>query len=137
MPALTLLLTLLRDAFALSRLGSGDPIPPWATSGRFTSVTRTPDELSILCPATSVPPDVASVRDWRCLRVEGPLDLALTGIMATLAGQLAAADIAIFPIATYDTDYIFVREADARRAVDALTEAGHTVSTEDSTSSPA
>jgi uncharacterized protein len=131
MSAMRLSLTMLRETFALCRLGPDDPLPLWAATGPFTSITRTPDELSIVCPATSVPPDTHAVRDWRCLKVDGPLDLSLTGIMAALSGQLAAAGIAIFPIATYDTDYIFVREADTGRAVEALTAAGHTVHGED------
>jgi hypothetical protein len=121
----------MRETFALCRLGPEHPVPPWAATGRFTSVTRTSDELSLVCPATNVPPDIQAARDWRCLKVEGPLDLSLTGIMATLSGQLAAAGIAIFPIATYDTDYIFLREADAWRAVESLRAAGHIVHSED------
>ena len=94
------------------------------------SVTRTGDELSIVCPSDAVP-DGADVQDgWRGLKVAGPLDFALTGVAAALTSPLAAAGISVLPLATYDTDYLFVREETLSGAIAALEAAGHTVGTE-------
>lgn len=103
-------------------------MPKWATGGSFCSATRTPHELSIVCEQARVPSDVTMQGGWRALMVEGPLDFELTGVLASLATPLAAAGISIFAIATYETDYILIRDRDLHRAVIALRGAGHTVS---------
>jgi hypothetical protein len=64
---------------------------------------------------------------WRALKVAGPLDLSLTGILAALAIPLATERIGLFAVSTYDTDYVLVREADLERAQAALRAAGHRV----------
>jgi uncharacterized protein len=114
-------------SYAVSRLDPAAAVPDWATRGRFTSITRTPSELSIVCDADAVPPDVRAERGFHVLAVRGPLDFSLTGVLAALSAPLAAAGISIFAIATYDTDYLLVREADVDRAVRALHDAGHRV----------
>jgi hypothetical protein len=88
---------------------------------------RSGDELSIVCLVERVPEGVMAVRGWRGLRVAGPLDFALVGILAALAVPLAAAGVSIFAVSTYDTDYLFVREQDSETAIRALEAAGHTV----------
>ena len=83
-------------------------------------MTRTADELSIVCPEEQVPGDLTAERDWRAFKVEGPLDFALVGILAELSGALAAAEVSLFAISTYDTDYLLVRAgklAEAKRAL--------------------
>jgi hypothetical protein len=62
--------------------------------------------------------------------VAGPLDFALTGVAAALTAPLAAAEVSVLPVATFDTDYLFVREAALDRATAALRAAGHEVGTE-------
>jgi NAD+ diphosphatase len=110
--------TELPGRFAVARLPAGAEVPPWAASGgAFVSVTRTADELSITCPQDAVPPDVRAERDLAALRVEGPLDFGLTGILAGLSAPLADAGIPVFAVATYDTDYLLVP---AGRATEAL-----------------
>ena len=81
-----------------------------------------------MCPEGNVPEGIAVDVGWRCFKVEGPLDLALTGVIAALAAPLAVAGISIFPIATYDTDYLLVRAEDLERATEALTQHGHRIS---------
>jgi hypothetical protein len=121
-------LTVLDGRFAVCRLAAGSAPPEWAlASPDFASVTRTPDEVSIVCRSGAVPEGVLAVRDWRCVRVEGQLDFELTGVMASLAVPLAEAGVSIFVVNTYDTDYVFVREVALDRAVAALEEAGHAV----------
>jgi hypothetical protein len=125
MTALTL--SLLPDPFAVCRLDAHAPIPGWAAARDFFSITRTCDELSIVCPQSDVPGEIKCERGWRCLKVEGQLDFALTGILASLAAPLADAGIGIFAISTFDTDYLLVKEKDLERAIAVLSQAGHTV----------
>jgi hypothetical protein len=101
--------------------------PSWAAGGAFASITRSASELSIVCASDAVPAEVPAQRGYRGLAVRGPLDFSLVGVMATLTGVLAGASVGVFVVSTYDTDYLFVREADFDPAVDALRRAGHTV----------
>jgi uncharacterized protein len=117
--------TILPDLFAICRLPPDAEPPNWAMSGEFCSVTRAPGELSVVCRQSQVPSGVLSSPEWRCLRVHGPMDLALTGVLASLARPLAQAGIAIFAVSTYDTDYLLVKAADLDQALLALTGAGH------------
>jgi len=119
-------LIVLPEEFAVARLGPSDAIPAWAAQAIF-SATRTPDELSIVCAASHVPPQVRAERGWRCLRVAGTIDFAVTGVLASIAGPLAKAAVSIFAISTYDTDYVLVREHALPAAIAALTAAGHDV----------
>jgi hypothetical protein len=116
-------------AYAICRLNPDAAPPSWSMRGRFTSVTRTPDELSIICSADDVPDDVVAEREYRALAIRGPLDFSLVGVVAALSAALSAASISIFVVSTYDTDYLFVRGADLDRAVAALRGAGHLVVT--------
>ena len=125
MHALTL--SVLPDTLAVCRLGPDDALPPWARAGEFRVVTRTPSELSIVCPEGSVPDGVTSNRGWRAIAVAGTLDFALTGILASLASPLAAAGVSIFAVSTYDSDYILVKQETLARALEALAAAGHHV----------
>lgn len=120
-------LALTGDLLAVCRLGAGEPVPEWATAGEFFSITKTADELSIVCAEAAVPACVRCERGWRSLKVEGPLDFSLTGVMWSLAEPLARARISIFAISTFDTDYLLVKEGDLGRAVLALSESGHRV----------
>jgi hypothetical protein len=119
-------LRVLPRRLAICRLGPTDIVPSWA-AGEFVSVTRTESELSIVCAEESAPADVTSNRGWRALRVEGVLDFALTGVLASLAQPLAEAAVSIFAVSTFDTDYVLVKEADLMRATEALSAAGHGV----------
>ncbi len=113
---------------AVCRLDAGAAIPGWfGTAGTPCALVRTEHELSLVAPQDAVPDDVRAERDWAVLAVEGPLDLALTGILATLAGVLARADVPIFALSTFDTDLVLVPAARRQAAVEALRRAGHTV----------
>lgn len=100
-------------------------MPPWATGGSWWSVTRTADELSVVCPTDRVPAGVRAEGPWRAFAVAGPLDFALTGVLSALTAPLARAQVPVFTVSTFDTDYLLVRGADAERATAALTAAGH------------
>ena len=120
-------LLVLPDAFAIARFEPADAIPAWAFDPPVSSVTRTREELSVVCAASHVPPQIAAERGWRCLRVAGTLDFSMTGVLASIAGPLANAGVSIFAISTYDTDYMLVREHALPAAIAALAAAGHDV----------
>ena len=102
---MTLRLSILPETFAICRLAPDADLPEWVPwRSPFTTVSRTDDELSIVCPAGAVPEDLKALRDWRAFKVEGSLDFAMTGVMAALTAPLAEAEIAILAISTYDTD---------------------------------
>jgi len=112
-------MTAIDGRFAVCRLEANHPLPAWAI-GTFVSITRTPDELSIVCPQESVPADIRAERDWRLLRVEGPIPFEVTGVAAAITTPLADAGISVFLIATFDTDYVLVKDAVYDRAIEAL-----------------
>jgi enamine deaminase RidA (YjgF/YER057c/UK114 family) len=114
--------TVLPELLAVCRLAASDRVPSWALELHegLVSITRTPDELSIVCPDEAVPPDVEVESGWRALKVPGPIPFDQVGVLASLAGPLTAAGISLFAVSTYDTDYVLVKEADLERALAAL-----------------
>jgi hypothetical protein len=112
-------------SYAIVRLAADAAVPDWATTGDFTSITRTADELSIVCPTENIPPDVNSPHRWMCLKLEGPFPFSLTGVLLSFIEPLSKSGVPIFAISTYDTDYVLIEEAFAAAAQQALTEAGH------------
>ncbi len=124
-------LMVLDDRLAVCRLSSAEDVPEWVWREKgLVSVTYTADELSIVCASAVVPEGVRCEGGWRAMKVEGPLDFALTGILAALAGPLAEAGIAIFAISTYDTDYILVKEEKLKEATEVLRQQGHVFESE-------
>lgn len=120
-------LVILPEMLAVCRLAPDQPIPQWVHIQRVTllSITYTEEELSIVCPEIMVPSGVQRERAWRALKVQGPLDFSLTGILASLAGPLAEQGIAIFALSTYDTDYMLVKSIMLERACAMLRQHGH------------
>lgn len=114
-------------SFAVCRLDPESRIPEWGLSGSWFAVTRTMDELSIVCEECAIPEAVRCERDWRMLKVEGPLDFSLIGILSGITGVLAAAAVSVFVVSTFDTDYILVRNLNLERALMALAESGYSV----------
>ncbi len=127
MNELSLTLTILNETFAVCRLAPHEAVPAWAVRSTFSSITRTPDELSIVCRQSDVPAGVRSEKEWRCLQVQGPLDFALIGVLASLTTPLAKAGISLFTLSTFNTDYVLVKQNDLPRAIQALSDAGHVV----------
>ena len=124
-PILTL--TVLTERLSICRLNAGAEIPEWAAGASFFSVTRTEDELSIVCLEEGVPGGVSQERGWRALKLEGPFSLSMVGILSSLASPLSEAGASIFAISTFDTDYVLVREGQLDLAVDTLRTRGHRV----------
>ncbi len=127
MPSPPLTLFLLPETFAVCRLPADAPLPAWALAGPFCAITRTAEELSIVCVEEHAPASVPCQPGWRCLQVAGPLDFALTGVLASLAEPLAAASVSIFAVSTYDSDYLLVQGVHLGAAQTALRSAGHTL----------
>ncbi len=127
-PPHPLTLRVLKERFGVCRLAADSDIPEWAFSpGSLTSITRTVNELSIVCSDERIPEGVTVERAWRAFRVEGPLSFDLVGILADLSAALAAAGVPLFSLSTYDTDYLLVPEGRLSLAVAALEQAGHRV----------
>lgn len=114
---------------ATVKLPPDSPVPAWAQRGRFSSITRTPEELSIVCEISLVPSDMARPETWVWFEVEGPLSFSLVGVLAALTVPLAEAGVSVFTIATFDTDHLLVRSREEQYAREALTDAGHEIVT--------
>ena len=112
-------------SFSVCRLPAQATVPEWALHDSFFSITRTADELSIVCPQAQVPADVHHENDWACLKLEGPFPFSETGILTSFVQPLSDRAIPIFAMSTFDTDYILVKHAWMDKAVDVLEEAGH------------
>ncbi len=123
----TLRLELLVGRLGLCRLSPEEAPPPWASGPPLASVTWTPDELSIVCAEGRIPAHVQAERGWRCLRVEGPLELSQVGVVARLGSALARAEVPVFVLSTFDTDCLLVPERHLDRAMRALRRDGHEV----------
>jgi hypothetical protein len=115
----------LGEIFAVCRLPPDTPLPEWTWTGPFTSVTRTADELSIVCLADSLPPNLECKDRWICFKLEGPFSFSEVGILASFIDPLAQNGVPVFAVSTYDTDYVLVSEDYAGAALGALRQAGH------------
>jgi len=112
-----LTLSILPEKLGICHFEKNTPIPDWATSGEFFSITRTDQELSIVYPQEKIPAGVLTERDWRAFRVEGIIDGAhAVGIIASLSKPLAENRISIFNISTYETNYILVEGKNLEKA---------------------
>ena len=107
------------------RLAADASVPDWGTRGEFTSITRTKEELSVVCPAGNVPPDFDVQHHWTCLKLEGPFPFSLTGVLLSFIEPLSSKGIPIFAVSTYDTDYVLIQEEWTGAALAALQQAGH------------
>jgi hypothetical protein len=115
----------LRGPYAIVRLAADAAVPEWATKGEFTSITRTADELSVVCLSENLPADLRSPLRWSCFKLEGPFPFSVTGVLLAFIEPLSANGVPIFAISTFDTDYVLVQEEFAGRACELLLQAGH------------
>jgi hypothetical protein len=120
-------LSLLPHKYAVCQFHPDKHIPYWALLGNFVSLTRTPEELSIVCQQDNVPDDIEAERGWCCVQVQGAFDFSIAGVHASLAIPLAQADISVLAIATYATDYLLIKEEDVDWALLVLEQAGHSI----------
>ena len=115
------------EKLAIVRLGPGAEVPKWAESASLFSVTATPTETSQVCATRSVPTKTPSIKPLTAFQVRGPLDPDATGILASLLAPLAEAEIPVYTLSTFDTDWIMVRLVDGEKATEAWRRRGHTV----------
>jgi uncharacterized protein len=115
----------LAGSYAIVRLAADAAVPEWAVKGEFSSITRTADELSVVCPAENLPADVLSLHRWVCLKLDGPFPFSMTGVLMAFIEPLSKNSVPIFAISTFDTDYVLIQEEFAGHALDRLREAGH------------
>lgn len=128
-PPLTI--RVLEGAMSIARLPAGEAVPDWVPAAPWCSVTRTADELSIVCESGWVPDGLRHEVGWRLLQVEGPLDFSLTGVLHRITAPLKQAGISLFAVSTFDTDYVLVRGRDLDDALAWLRSAGIVVSESD------
>ena len=126
-PNAALRLSVLDERLAVCQLEAWAEIPPWATGTQFFCVTRTPDELSVVCPEECVPAGITCEPGWRAFKLEGSFDFGLVGVLSSVAAPLAESEVGILAIATYDTDYVLVQGPQLDLAVAALRARGHEV----------
>ena len=115
----------LSGPYAIVRLDPDAAVPDWATKGEFTSISRTEDELSIVCPTGNLPSNVSSPHRWTVLKLEGPFPFSVTGVLLSFLEPLSTNKIPIFAISTYDTDYVLVQDEYSAQALEFLQQAGH------------
>ena len=127
MKSKTLSLTLLAERLAVCRLDPDSTVPDWIDRTAFYSVTRTEEELTVVCAEALVAKGTVSETGWRCFKVEGPLDFSEIGIIFSLTQPLAQNRVSVFVISTFDTDYFMVKEKDLAKTIDVLTAAGHEI----------
>ena len=130
-PSRSFTFQVLGGRYAVVRLDADAPLPGWATAGDFFSVTRTADELSIVCRRELLPAGVLASADWSCMKLVGPFAFDDTGIVASVTTTIAGAGLGVFVVSTYDGDHILVKAADLDAAVSALLAGGHVVRVSD------
>ncbi|MFZ1387062.1 MAG: ACT domain-containing protein [Thiolinea sp.] len=118
-------LSILDEQFTVHRFKPNTKIPEQILAGEFFSISRTQDELSIVCSSQLQLASDKAETDWSCIKVLGPLDFSLTGILAKISGVLAEAKISIFALSTFDTDYILVKTEKLEAAKKVLEKAGY------------
>ncbi|KJF67340.1 ACT domain-containing protein [Rhizobium nepotum] len=120
-------LRVLDGAYGVARLQASDAIPAWADGGGFVSISRTDDELSIVCREDRIPRDVRSDAGWSCLQLQGPFAFDETGIVLSVIEPLSTNEIGIFVVSTFDGDHLLVKSNDLEKALDLLANAGHSL----------
>ena len=118
-------LQLLKGGYGVARLSPSEPILVWADGGGFVSISRTDDELSIVCLESRIPGDVRADRGWCCLKLLGPFAFDETGIVLSVIAPLSTNDIGIFVVSTFDGDHLLVKGSDLEAARQRLAETGH------------
>lgn len=113
--------------YAVARLGRDEAVPAWADGDGFVSVSRSDEELSVVCRSDRVPASVRHDAGWTCFKFRGPFAFDETGIALAVIRPLSEADIGIFLVSTFDTDYLLIKTENAARARALLEQAGHTL----------
>lgn len=115
-------LSVLPEKLGICHFAKNTSVPEWAKDIYFCSITRTTDELSVVCPQDKIPGGVLFEKDWRAFKLEGDVELSSVGVIASLAAPLAKVGISIFNVSTYETNYVLVEDKNLDKAKKALSE---------------
>jgi hypothetical protein len=118
-------LNVLEGLYTIHRFFSDHDIPEQIYESEFYSISKSEDELSIVCNSSILLNSERSETGWSCIKVSGSLDFSLTGILADISAVLAKAEISIFAISTFDTDYILIKSENLPSAGKALVSSGY------------
>lgn len=121
----------IQGSFAVCQLPPTAPVPDWASNGPLLSITRTAEELSIVCPEEGVPDNIKAEKQWQCFMLEGPFPFSQTGVLLSFIQPLSQSGVPIFAISTFNTDYVLIQAEFVGMAVEALRGAGHEISNTD------
>tara|TARA_Y100000588_G_scaffold355121_1_gene410036 strand:- start:71 stop:469 length:399 start_codon:yes stop_codon:yes gene_type:complete len=123
--SVNLVLSVLSETFAIHKFSPDASIPEKILKSNYYSVSKTENELSLVCSEVIEVQSLQSSKGWKCIKVKGPLDFNMTGFLAGISDILAQGNISIFAISTFDTDYILVRSQDLYPAITKLRQAGY------------
>jgi hypothetical protein len=123
------IISVLKENFAICRLSAFEPLPAWVLKDPLSSITKTPEEYSVLCSHDAIPAEeqITCESEWKCLKIHGPLDFGEVGIISNLTSLLAKSDISVFVQSTYETDYILVKKMNIDKAAKVLSQEGHQI----------
>jgi len=125
MDSTKIVLSILEETYIIHKLDQSTNLPEELIECEFYSLSNSQEELSLVCPEQILIQSENSSPNWKCLKVAGPLDLNLTGILAGLSDTLAKAKISIFAISTFETDYVLIQKQVLETAKSALKSAGY------------
>ena len=117
----------LPDLYGIARLDASSPLPPWADGDGFVSISRSEDELSIVCQQTRIPDSASSSLGWACFKLIGPFAFDETGIVAAVVTPLSTGRIGVFVVSTYDGDHVLIKSRDLERSKILWGKTGHTI----------
>lgn len=120
-------LKILKETYTICSIGKESNIPDWVNQSKFYSITKTNDELSILCVQENIPSNVKCEKNWKIIQIDSILDFYMVGVISELSTLLAEDNISIFVISTFNTDYICIKEDVLEKAIQILKNAGNTI----------
>ena len=125
MDSTKIVLSILEETYIIHKLDQSTKLPEGPIDCEFYSLSNSQEELSLVCPEQILIQSENNSPSWKCLKVAGPLDLNLTGILAGLSDTLAKAKISIFAISTFETDYVLIQKQALKAAKTALISQGY------------
>ena len=125
MDSTKIVLSILEETYIIHKLDQSTKLPEGLTDCEFYSLSNSKEELSLVCPDQILIQSENSSPNWKCLKVAGPLDLKLTGVLAGLSDTLAKAKISIFAISTFEMDYVLIHKQVLETAKSTLISQGY------------
>ena len=128
----SLSLEILKGTYCITKGLTFEHIHEIQAKSEFFSMTKTPEEFSVVCHEAAIPlsSEIYCERDWKVLKVAGPLDFSLIGILSNISTLLQKASISLFVVSTYNTDYILIKASNVTQAISALRQGGHIITFE-------